>query len=97
MTSKEIIRKAIASAGISQMKFSEMLGYSSKTSVGAILGKNNSLRSDVFCKWLDALGYEVVIRPKDRRDDIEWILTFDETDDTETVAEIRSELKPPEK
>lgn len=79
MTSKEIIRAALARAGVSQSSLSEKLEYSNKSAVGAILKKNNSLRSDVFCKWLDALGYEVIIRRKNDEFTDEWKLTA-ETD-----------------
>ena len=81
MTSKEIIRAALARAGVSQSSLSEKLEYSNKSAVGAILKKNNSLRSDVFCKWLDALGFEVVIRPKNKKDNTEWIMTEESESD----------------
>lgn len=77
MTSKEIIKTALAKAGISQTQLSEMLHYSNKTAVGAILNKNNSLRADIFCKWLDALGFEVVIRRKGKKSGAEWIMTVE--------------------
>lgn len=80
MTAKEIIRKAMAKVGISQSSLSEKLEYSTKTAVGAILNKNNSLRTDVFCKWLDVLGFEIVIRPKNCTDSTEWLLN-DKSDD----------------
>lgn len=76
MTAKEIVRAALEKSGMSRMKLSEKLGYNNKTAVGSILNKNNSLRTDVFAKWLDALDYEVVIRDKNNRD-VEFILTFE--------------------
>lgn len=87
MTGKEIIRAALAKSGVSQMKLSEMLGYSKKTSVGAILNKNNSLRTDVFTKWLNALGYEVIIRNKSNKSE-EFVLTVEPESDASKQAEI---------
>lgn len=77
MTSKEIIRAALAKAEISQTQLSEMLHYSNKTAVGAILNKNSTIRADIFCKWLDALGFEVVIRRKGKKNGAEWIMTVE--------------------
>lgn len=79
MTSKEIIRMALTKAGITQTQLSNKLEYSNRTAVGAILNKNSSLRADIFCKWLDALGYEVIIRRKNDEFTDEWKLTA-ETD-----------------
>lgn len=75
MTSKEIIRTALTKAGITQTQLSDKLEYSNKTAVGSILHKNSSLRTDIFCKWLDALGYEVIIRRKNDEFTDEWKLT----------------------
>lgn len=87
MTGKEIIRAALAKSGVSQMKLSEMLGYSKKTSVGAILNKNNSLRTDVFTKWLNALGYEVIIRNKSNKSE-KFVLTVEPESNAAKQAEI---------
>ena len=98
MTAKEIIRKALSRSGVSQTSLSEKLGYSNKTAVGAILGKNNSLRTDVFCKWLDAMGFEIVIRKKSGDKSEEWTMTEEpeiETDMLSKVAAIRASMKPP--
>lgn len=75
MTSKEIIRTALTKAGITQTQLSDKLEYSNRTAVGAILNKNSSLRTDIFCKWLDALGYEVIIRRRNDEFTDEWKLT----------------------
>lgn len=88
MTAKEIIRKAMAKVGVSQSSLSEKLEYSTKTAVGAILNKNNSLRTDVFCKWLDVLGFEIVIRPKNSTDGTEWLLN----DKQETAELMQAEI-----
>ena len=88
MTAKEIIRKAMAKVGVSQSSLSEKLEYSTKTAVGAILNKNNSLRTDVFYKWLDVLGFEIVIRQKNSTDGTEWLLN----DKLETVELMQSEI-----
>lgn len=99
MTAKEIVREVIARSGIPQTALSKKLGYSNKTAVGAILNKNNSLRADVLCKWLEVLGFEIVIRRKDGKGK-EWIMTA-ESDaaeiDSAQLASIRSEMKPPER
>ena len=107
MTGKEIVRAALVKSGISQMKLSEILGYSKRTSVGSILNKNNSLRTDVFVRWLDALGYEVIIRNKNINGEEYILIVEPETEEekqaesdrlkAENAAAIRAEMKPPEK
>lgn len=102
MTGKEVIRAALAKTGISQMELSEMLGYKNKTSVGAILNKNSNLRTDVFVKWLDMLGFEVIIRDKNDKT-TEFVLTIEEDKQSamseavsdriaKNAAEMKSEL-----
>ena len=96
MTAKEIIRKALSRSGMSQTSLSEKLGYSNKTAVGAILGKNNSLRTDVLFKWLDAMGFEIVIRKKNGNKSEEWTMTEESENDMQAeIDAIRSTMKPP--
>lgn len=73
MNDKLIIRAALKYRGMSQPQLAKKMGYSSVTSVGSILNKGNCLRSDVLFKFLNALGFEIAIRPKDGKE-TEWIL-----------------------
>lgn len=73
MNDKQIIRAALKYRGMSQPQLAKKMGYSSVTSVGSILNKGNCLRSDVLFKFLNALGFEILIRPKDSKE-TEWML-----------------------
>ena len=82
MNDKQIIRAALKYRGMSQPQLAKKMGYSSATSVGSILNKGNCLRVDVLFKFLNALGFEIAIRPKDSKG-TEWIL-LDNSDAIQT-------------
>lgn len=82
MNDKQIIRAALKYRGVSQPQLAKKMGYSSVTSVGSILNKGNCLRSDVLFKFLNALGFEIAVRPIDDRD-TEWML-LDNSDAIQT-------------
>ena len=59
----EIIRKIVAEKGVSQKSLATMLGYRSQGSIGSLLTKKD-ITSNNAAKFLDVLGYEIVVRPK---------------------------------
>lgn len=100
MNDKQIVKAALKRTGTSQAALSERLGYENKTSIATMLSRPSDLRSSVLLKMLDALGFEIIIRPKNRADKVEWAL-LDNNEPIETelyapeVAEIRANMKPP--
>lgn len=100
MNDKQIVKDAIAHAGISQAALSERIGYANKTSLATMLSRPSDLRMNVLLKILDALGFEVVVRAKNKADKTEWVL-FDENarcnSEVPSVEEIRAGMKPPVK
>lgn len=46
----------------------DRLGYKSISGVSDRLARGKSIKVDTYVKFLDALGYEVVIQPKTARD-----------------------------
>lgn len=51
-------------SGITQKELAERLGYKNQSSVSERLRNADSMRIDVFERFLDALGYEMEIRKK---------------------------------
>ena len=100
MNDKQIVKDAIAHAGITQAALSARLGYANKTSLATMLSRPSDLRSNVLLKILDALGFEVVVRPKNRSDKTEWILRDEDSEcksEIPDIDKIKSEMKPPAK
>lgn len=60
MNEKDIVREAMKSLGWSQDTLREKLGYSAQSSVSSRLN-GSSMRVDTFVKFLDAMGYRVVV------------------------------------
>ncbi len=56
--------------GISEPTFSRFLSRTGK-------GTNGNLRLETLCKILDAIDYEVVIRPKDSKKDGAYTIRFE--------------------
>ena len=63
------IREVMQQKGVSQTKLAELLGYKTVAGITNRLdtGKN-SLRFDIAFKFLNVLGYEIVIRDKENPD-----------------------------
>ena len=100
MNDKQIVKAALTRTGTSQAELSGRIGYANKTSLATMLCRQSTLRMDVLYKILDALGFEIVIRPKNKADKTEWLLSDNENPiETELYApdvdKIRSEMKPP--
>ena len=64
MTYKEILTKEMKRQQISEPEFTKMLGFSSNSMVWRPLHKEQDMKVGRFLLFLDALGFEVVIRPK---------------------------------
>lgn len=77
MNDKQLVKAALKRSGESQASLSAKLGYANKTSIATMLSRPSDLRMNVLYKILDVLGFEVVVRPKNRLDKTEWILSED--------------------
>lgn len=63
MTEKDIIREAMKSIGWTQDTLAEQMGYKTQSAVANRLS-GASMRVDTFVKFLEVMGYEVVVRSK---------------------------------
>ena len=77
MNDKQIVKAALTRTGTSQAVLSERLGYANKASIATMLSRPSDLRMNVLLRILDALGFEIVIRSKNRVDKAEWVLSED--------------------
>ena len=64
MTYKEILTKEMKRQKISEPEFARKLGFSSNCLVWRPLHKEKDMKIGRFLTFLDALGLEVVVRPK---------------------------------
>jgi hypothetical protein len=87
MNDKQIIRAAIKRKGESQAGLATKIGYKNKTSIATMLSRPTELRLGVIFKMLDALGYDIVVRSRDTRDEMEFVFA-DNEDAIETVTYI---------
>lgn len=100
MNDKQIVKAALTRTGTTQAALSGKIGYANKTSLATMLSRPSNLRMDVLFKILDALGFEIVIRPKNKDDKTEWLLA-DNENPIETklyapdIEAIRASMKPP--
>ena len=78
MNDKQLVKAALKRSGESQAALSVKLGYANKTSIATMLSRPSDLRMSVLFKMLDALGFEIVVRPKNRDDKSEWIVSEDD-------------------
>lgn len=76
MTDKEILRAAMKKRDYNQVILAKELGYGSQSGVAERLRAKGSLHCDTFVRFLDHMGFDVVIRSR-RADKTEWILSFD--------------------
>nr|DAU48185.1 MAG TPA: Regulatory protein-modification, helix-turn-helix, transcriptional regulato, DNA [Bacteriophage sp.] len=76
MDDKEIVIGAMKKRDYSQSLLAEEMGYSNASGVSGRIRGRQAMRCDTFWKFLDKLGFEVVVRSK-RTDKTEWILSYD--------------------
>ena len=102
MNDKQLVKATLKRAGESQASLSAKLGYANKTSIATMLSRPSDLRMSILFKMLDALGFEIVVRPKNRDDKTEWLVTEDDAPiETERyipqseIDAIKASMKPP--
>ena len=61
MSPGDIVKEALKSVGWTQATLSKKMGYSKQSSVSNRINEG-SMRVDTFVKFLDAMGYEVVVK-----------------------------------
>ena len=74
MNEKEALRLAMKARGLNQTVLAEMAGLKRQSNVSEML-RSSSMRVDNLVKLLDAMGFEVVIRDKNKanRENV-WVL-----------------------
>lgn len=75
MDDKEILVEAMKKRDYSQTLLAEELGYKTVSGVSEKIRGKHAMRCDTFWRFLDKLGFEVVVRSK-RRDKTEWVLSY---------------------
>lgn len=75
MDDKEILVAAMKKRDYSQTLLAEEMGYKTVSGVSERIRGKQVMRCDTFWKFLDKLGFEVVVRSK-RTDKTEWVLSY---------------------
>lgn len=75
MDDKDIIRAAIADRGTTQKEVAEKMGKENQQYIGNMLMRKTSMRVDNFVKVLNAMGYDVVVKPNIGKGK-EWTVKF---------------------
>lgn len=76
MDDKEILVEAIKKRDYNQSILAREMGYKTAGGVSERIRGKQAMRCDTFWKFLDKLGFEVVVRSK-RTDKTEWVLSYD--------------------
>lgn len=75
MKDTEIIKEALKSVNWNQTQLAEALGLATQSAVSSRLTMNkSSMRVDTFVKFLNAMGYEVIVKSKNRDNKNMWVL-----------------------
>lgn len=80
MTCKDILRKAISSRGLSLRAFAGRMKITAQ-SMNTTLNSRNSMAVDKFVRYLNDIGYEVIIRDKTNGKDFEVVSLPEETEE----------------
>lgn len=64
MDAKQIVRELMSVTGMSQEKLAKVSGMTSQTNVSGILNRGMSLRVDKLDQMISAMGYKIVIMPR---------------------------------
>lgn len=75
MTDKEIIFDAMKKRDYNKTILAKEMGYATHTGVTERLRGKQAMRCDTFVKYLEKMGFEVVVRSK-RADKSEWVLSY---------------------
>ena len=76
MNTKKALKTILKQEHKTQKDLSETLGYARPTSLNTILRSNNP-RLENLVKMMDALGYEIVLRPKTGSDKVARSVVLD--------------------
>lgn len=86
MTVKDIFQNLWYKQKISQREFTSILGYTAQSSISTPLSRDNGMgmRVESIIRWANALGYQVVLQPKDHIIESDEYL-LDGTPQTDTI------------
>ena len=78
MTPDEIIKSALKRRGTSQRKLAEAIG-THQGCISTALGRNNGMgiQFQTFYRYLDALDYDIVVRPRESEELADELLADD--------------------
>lgn len=80
MTDKEIMLDAMKKRDYNQSILAKEMGYSAASGVTERMRGKQAMRCDTFVKFLEKMGFEVVVRSK-RADKTEWVLSYQKGDE----------------
>ncbi len=75
MKVKDAIIKILKQEHITQKELSDKLGYARPTSLNTLLSTNNP-NTDNLIKIMDALGYDIILKPKSGSDKVARSITL---------------------
>lgn len=65
MTAKDVVKTIMIDKSWSQSKLASEAGFESQSNVTGILNRGTSLRVDNLVKMVNAMGYKIVVVPKE--------------------------------
>ena len=93
MTEKDIIKEALSSCGWTQEILAEKLGYKGQSCIAGRL-TGNSMRVDTFVKFLDAMGYKVMVVSKSpTANKNKWTINYNEDEEIGEEVSQQPEVK----
>lgn len=75
MNSKDVVKDIMKYAGYSQSELAEKAGYASQSNVTGILNRSSSMRVDSLVQMVEAMGFEVIVRNKQKTAKQEYYIT----------------------
>ena len=76
MDDKEILNEAMKKRDYNKSILAREMGYKTASGVTERIRGKQAMRCDTFWKFLDKMGFEIVVRSK-RADRTEWVLSYE--------------------
>lgn len=79
-----VIKKALKARGYTYEMLSKALGYNGTSGTSMLLNGKRRIRVDTMLAALDAMGFEVVVRDRNRSNkENQWVLELADSEDVE--------------
>lgn len=75
MNAKDVVKEIMKYAGYSQEELAKKAGYASQSNITGILNRSSSMRVDNLVAMVEAMGFEVIVRNKQKTNKQEYYIT----------------------